>query len=240
MSAALADSKTNARSQFLELHQHWTERAEAQAQLKLLPAQKKGRDNELAKKAAALEADRLALKRLKMEADKLELNLKTNDQRNRDLVAKLNQCRAPKEYEALQHEIAGVKADTSKTEEQIFAMIAEQEAKAEAIAAADKALAVAKEEFVKFAELIEYKIQKMKDRVGILDARIAEIEKAMDADLATQYRRLTAFKGALAIAPCENGYCQSCNIEQTPQARAELGADKIVQCSTCAALLYRA
>ena len=60
------------------------------------------------------------------------------------------------------------------------------------------------------------------------------------ADLATLYRRVTGGKGASGIASCENGYCQNCNIEQTPQAIADLSNDHIVQCSTCGALLYRA
>lgn len=241
--AVAAGPAVNARGLFQELQQHWAERAEAQSQLKLLPLQKKARENDLAKKTAALAAEREAIKRLKVEADKAELGLKSNDQRIKDLTGKLNQCRVTKEYETLQHEIETVKTNSSQLEEQILEMISDQETKSAGLIGHEKALQATKDDFGKFVELIEYKVQKMVDRVKILDGRIGEIEKLIkesDPDLANMYRRITANKGAQGIAPCENGYCQNCNIEQTPQVSNELNSDHIVQCSSCGALLYRA
>lgn len=229
-----------ARETLKELHQLLLGLEEARDKLQRLPQQLKFRQNDVQRKGGVLQSERDALKRLRMDTDQKELNLKAGEQKLRDLRTKLNLCKAAKEFTALQEEIKHVQEANARIEEEILTAITEQDVKAAAIAELEKTATDSKDGLEKFSGEVQYGLRKWTDRVALLEGKIKELEATLAPDLRQEFQRHVQQKGTRGLAACEDGICQNCFIEQSPQNRSELNANKTVRCASCNALLYRA
>lgn len=222
-----------------DLHALHKELAEAQAELKRIPLQLKSREADLAKKQTALDATREAIKRAKMNVDSKEVSLKAGEAKVQDYKLKLNLCKSNKEFSALQEEIKHFQAGNSALEEEILGLMGEMEAKQAEAAAELNRLNEAKTEFAKFKEVIDYKLEKLGGRVGLLEGKIGEFESQLDSTTLADYRRLVKLKGSDALAGCHDGICEACYTGQTPQSLNELLMGRVVFCKSCGSMLYQ-
>lgn len=221
-----------------EIDQLQRELTDAREQLQRGPLQLKGRQKELEKKQEGFEAEKKACQTLRIEADRMELGLKSSESKVRDLKVKLNQAKTNKEYSTLQDEIKNFETANGKTEEQILGFISEYEEKLKQLKVHEQDVQHAKEDFAKFKELLDYKLQKMTDRVGILDGKINELLSQLDKETKDVYVRLHKSRGTAALAACINGVCSNCYTEETLQSQAELKMGHFVLCKNCGAMLY--
>jgi predicted nucleic acid-binding Zn-ribbon protein len=222
-----------------EIHTLRMDLAEVRQTLERLPIQLKGSQAQLNKKVAAIDALRDELKNLRKESDAKELALRTSEARLRDLRGKLNMTTNTKEFNAIKEEIARIEASNGEIENEGLTLLSDQEAKGEVIAAAEKELAGAKGEHDKLKEVIDYKIQKSTDKIGILENKIGELEKQLEPTPLSDYRRLVKAKGEKGLAAANDGVCSSCYTPQTPQAVQELISGRVQLCTSCGAMLYR-
>lgn len=220
-----------------EIHEVRVELSDVRDQMKRAPLQLKGRENELNKLRAKLAAEKDVAKKMRMEADALELSLKQAESRIRDLKTKLNQVETNKEYSAIQEEIARISGENDKLQDDILTRITEVDEKRESLKSLESQVAEAETEFVKFKEMLDYKLEKQKGQADILSAKLAELEPGLN-EMRADYLRLTKIKGDAAIAACENGICQGCFSEQPPQSKNELTLGRSTLCRHCGALLY--
>lgn len=222
-----------------EIDQYQRELSDAREQLQRGPLQLKGRQKEFEKKQEAYEAEKLACQKLRIEADRMELGLKSNEAKVRDLKVKLNTANSNKEYSALQDEIKNFATANGKNEEVILGFISEYEEKQKELKVHEQELQHAKEDLAKFKELLDYKQQKMTDRVGILESKINEMLGLLDKETKDVYVRLFKSRGSSALAACTKGVCANCYTEETLQSQAELQMGHFVICKNCGAMLYQ-
>lgn len=223
-----------------ELHQLLVERTEAGEQLERLPLQLSAKKLDVKKKEAALLAEREELKKLKVAGHENEVALKGGEQKVRDYKAKLNQAKSNKEYAAIQEEIKNFQAINNKLEEEGIEQLTRQEEKS---AKVDERAAVheqAVRDLAKLQEDVDYRIQKLKDRLTLLNGKISEIEAHLDTATMVEYKRSVKALGARALAACQDAICLGCHTEQTPQVINELMMQRLIRCKSCNAILYSA
>lgn len=223
-----------------EIHGHLVDLEDVKQQIDRGPLQIKGSQTQVEKKKAAIDVLKEQLRAMRKDSDSKELTLKGGEARLLDLRGKLNGTTNAKEYEALKHEITRIEVANSALEDEALGIISLQEEKSGEIAAAEKVLADAQAEHAKLKELIDYKIQKFRERVAILQARIAELEGQLEPTPREDYRRLVGVRGSKGLAPCDEDTCTACFSTQPPQIVQTLRGGKYVICTTCSAMLYRA
>jgi predicted nucleic acid-binding Zn-ribbon protein len=221
-----------------ELHGHLVDLEDVKQQIDRGPLQIKGSQAQVDKKKAAIDVLKDQLRAMRKESDAKELSLKGGEARNLDLRGKLNGTTNAKEFEALKHEIARIEQANGVLEDEALGLISLQEDKSKEIAAAEKALADAKAEHAKLKELIDYKMQKFRERITILEAKIAELEGQLEPTPREDYRRLVSGRGSKGLAACDGDTCTACYSTQPPQIVQTLRGGKYVICTTCSALLY--
>lgn len=223
-----------------ELHELLCELADVRGQLQRAPLQLQGKQAEVARKEAAHAAAAEEAKRLKLTTHEREVTLKAGEQRVRDLKVKLNLAKTNKEYSAIADEIKNHESANGKLEEEILLMLTEQEEKNRRVDEAKTALDAARNELGEFKKVIDYRVEKLSARVGLLEAKLAELENQLEAQPRADYRRLVKLKGEQALAACDAGTCQACHTELTPQSRNDLLLSRVVFCKSCGAMLYPA
>lgn len=221
-----------------DLHQLQLELADVRSQIQRGPLQVKGKEAESARKLAAIKAARDELKKLKMAADQKELSLKSGEQKVRDLEVKRNLCQSNKEFTAIADEIKTHKEANGALEEEILELITGQEEIAKAIAALEQESAELQVETARLKELIGYKVEKLTQRLVLLESKIDQYEGQLDSTTLSDYRRLFKGKGCDALAACVEGNCSACYMAVTPQNFADLSAGRVVICKSCGAILY--
>ncbi len=184
---------------------------------------------------------------LRGEIDGLEAEIARDEQRDAELLehrkrleAQLKTVIAPREAEALMHEIATIETQRdeldvaelaalerqSELDDDLTAHLANEEAVRDAARLADDALAV---------ETVE-----IDDALASLDRRRAEFRETVPADVLATYDRKRAALG-VAVAPLVGKQCQGCHLELSPaeldNVRADAAATGVTDCPECGRLL---
>lgn len=187
-------------------------------------------------KAAEEQAKTLQVTRAHMEGD-----LAAKEGAVKKLQMQLYQVKTNKEYTALQHEIAGLKADNSVLEEEILKVMEQVDQRKAATAAAGEAL---KAQEARTATVIATVEREMAD----LDAAIAKLQEArraiaprVDPKVLARYERIVEKKDGLGLVPLhvEREACGGCHMNVPPQTINEIRLkERLIACESCARLLY--
>ena len=189
-----------------------------------------------AARAAALERADVATTRI----EELETANTARSTKKARLEQQLRTVIAPREAEALMHEIAGLDAERSVADDEELALLDEVEGAESAVAATDTAL-------VERREVQRTALAALAEAESVLDSEAADLERRRaDAkspiapDLLARYDSMrSSFRGT-AIARVTGGRCGACHLDLS---RAFLDAlknappDTLVECEQCGRLL---
>lgn len=201
------------------------------------PRQIAARQNLADKKKAELEARRTKLKQLKVAADQKNLQLKTNESKIHDLQGKLNGATNNREFDALKTQIAADTMANSVLEDEILEALDGCDAMQREIKDFEAEIATLEAEIAKFASSVQERQPALKAQAAEVEAKIADAEKFLPADIVPQYRRLVQSYGAHALSPVTGTACSECYVGQRQQTIVELRSGKCVFC-TCGRLMY--
>ena len=203
------------------------------------PAEKKKLEEALERKKANLKTSEENLKTFQKKQKERENDLLSSEEKIKKLNAQLYQLKSNKEYQAMELEIKGLKADKSLIEEDILKLLDEVDS--------------AKLGITKEKELFGVEEKKFKDVIAVLDKDAAHInvevqtleEKrkgilpATDAKMVSQYERILKSREGLAIVPVVNDACGGCHLGLPPQVVNELRRqDRLHFCESCSRMLY--
>ena len=156
------------------------------------------------------------------------------------LEAQLKTVIAPREAEALMHEIEGLDArrdeletaeivaleEQTEVDERMTAHLADEEALRSAMGRADAALAEA--------------TSTIDGELAVLDARRDEVRSALDDDLLARYDRVRAAQG-VAVATLSGSRCEGCHLDlsaaEVDDVRDEAAAIGMADCPQCGRIL---
>lgn len=184
---------------------------------------------------------------LRAEMERLESEVAGEEQRDADLAvhkkrleAQLKTVIAPREAEALMHEIATIDAERDELD------VAELEALERQAALDDDLTAhLAGEEPLRVAarladEALAAEVAEIDVALADLGSRREEVRAQVPADVLATYDRKRAALG-VAVAPLVGKQCQGCHLELSPaeldQVRADAADRGITDCPECGRLL---
>jgi len=223
----------------VELHRADSDIAKSRSQRELLPVSLRRIETRLNRQRQSIEEKKAHLKALRTESHSKETIIRGIDEEIKKLTIQLNTTRNNKEYAAVQHEIAGKKADSSCIEDQVLALMAEIEDIERDIRELDGSVAQIQREYDEEARGVERDLKDLDARIAAFQATRATLAASVDEELLTEYERIAAKKGASALAAVVSNTCQGCFMQLPPQFGNVLrGGRQVVRCPSCARLLY--
>lgn len=172
---------------------------------------------------------------------KREAELKAIEAKIDRLQTQLNTVKTNKEYAALQHEITGLKADSSRLEDEILRMLEQVEADGIELkrlaAESDKAAQAAKER----KQAIETALADADARIERLKKERGELAAGIPAEYLAPYNRLLRKGDGRAMAACRSFVCEGCRMSLTANTvNLLMAGNRLVYCHSCGRILYLA
>lgn len=221
-----------------ELHRIHQQLAELRDRLERGPKQVRAREANVAQLEARLAEARERAKQTQMAADRKNLDLKTGEQKVVDLRVKLNAASSNREYQALLEQIAAAEMAGSVLQDEILEGLEKMDLLGAAVKEAEKNLAAGKQELEKARRTVQDSAATIRTDLSRLEGELAQAEKALPAEIKSDYQRVVRSKGADSLAAAEDGVCTGCGQQITLNMQNELKLSKLVFCKTCGRLLY--
>lgn len=174
------------------------------------------------------------------ERKRLEMKIRLLSEDLRKFQIQQNAIKTAKEYEAINKQIEGVKTKITATEEQALALIARDEAVAQAIVDAKKAIAKFEETYTKEKERIRVQFNEKKARVAKIDIEKKRIIERVDGEVYAAYERINRRHPGSAVMNVRTSSCQGCHFSLLPNVLVQLHrAERTVTCPNCDRLLAK-
>ena len=178
------------------------------------------------------------LEHARMKADRKQLDLKSGEEKIKELRIKLNGAASNEEYRILTESIAAKEMANSVLADEVLEALEEidqypprvQEAESNLAAARQQAVAV-REQFAAEEPLIRADLQR-------LETELAESETALPADILEVYRRAVRQKGQDALAAVDGEYCSGCQQHVPLNVCNKVTMGEPLTCRACGRLLY--
>jgi uncharacterized protein len=189
------------------------------------------REAELAKSQADL-------KKFRVATDQKQLQLKSGEDKIKDLQRKLNTATSNREYQALKDQIAADNMAGSVLSDEILEALEKVDQSQTKIHELDATLAAAR----KKAEAVRAEVQKLaptlQGDIDRLDAELKQAEAALPPAIRDVYQRVVRSRGEDALAAVENEFCGGCNQHVPVNVCAEILLGHPMFCRSCGRLLY--
>jgi predicted nucleic acid-binding Zn-ribbon protein len=221
-----------------EIHRLRRFARDLQEQTDRLPRQSKAHQAKVARQEELLRQEQDAIKKLKVAGHEKEISLKTAHAQIAKYEQQRNEAASKKEYDALQAEIAGVRAKCQQLEDEILAGMAEGEERAARLPEREQAVKLAREEAAAFEKGAAERQASLAAQLAETQAKLAEVEAGIPAPVRAQYNRLVAAMGADALAAAAHGTCSACHTGITAQQATDLQREAFVPCKSCGRILY--
>ena len=173
--------------------------------------------------------------------DAREVDLKATEEKIARLETQLNTVKTNKEYSALQHEIAGNKADKSKIEDDILQMIEQADKDKNDL----KELAKAAEDAVQAGQerkkALALAMEDAEARMERLNVERKELAAGVPGKFLVPYERMAKKGHGQAMSACRNFVCESCRMSLTANTvNLLMAGEKLIFCHSCGRILYLA
>jgi uncharacterized protein len=221
-----------------ELHRIHQQLGDLRDRLERGPKQIRAREVNVAQLEAKLAEAKQRAQQTQMAADRKQLDLKSSEQKILDLRVKLNACSSNKEYQALLEQIAAAEMAGSVLSDEILEGLEKVDLLAAAVKEADKQVAAGKLELEKARQGVLGSADTIAADIQRLEGELAEAERALPADLRSDYERVVRSRGADSLAVSDDGVCSGCGQQITLNMQNELRLARLIFCRSCGRILY--
>jgi hypothetical protein len=177
-------------------------------------------------------------KTLRMAADQKQLQLKSSEDKVKDLRHKLNAVTTNREYQALLDQIAADEMANSVMADEILEALEKVDAFKKNIAEAETTLTAAQQMLEQVRAEAAQQEPGLKADVARLDAELQQTEATLPGDIRELYQRVVRGKGEDALAMVENQFCNGCNQQIPLNMLNQVMLGQPVFCKTCGRMLY--
>lgn len=188
---------------------------------------------------AAVKAIEEKIKANQVKRKQRELDLSSKEEGIKKLQTQLYQLKTNKEYQTMQHEIEGQKADNSCIEDEILILMEEAETLNKELVKEKALFSEAEKHLIEDKKKIEAEISSLDGEIANLDSQRKDITVLVDKKVLAHYEKVLANRDGLALAAVKSHSCQGCFMNLPPQVINEIKMkDKIITCESCARILY--
>ena len=179
--------------------------------------------------ASAKRAAELVARRRALEGDIAALESQEKKYRTQ-----LDAVTDQKQYEAVQHEIAGVAGRRGGLETEVLEILEAEEKLAAERQALEHSLAKAERETGEQVAKLDADDARLAGLLAELDRRRAEAERPLDPAARTRYQKVRASKAGRAVVAVVNAACGGCARNLTPHAQQDARQrDRLLVCDGC-------
>ncbi|MFA5094615.1 MAG: C4-type zinc ribbon domain-containing protein [Candidatus Omnitrophota bacterium] len=188
---------------------------------------------------AAVKAIEEKTKANQVKRKQRELDLQAKEENIKKLQTQLYQLKTNKEYQSMQQEIEGQKADKSRIEDDILVLMEESEFLSKEMEKEKSLFTEADKHLGDDRKKIESEVTSLDNEIAALSTRRGELAALVDHKVLGHYDKVLSGRDGLAIVPVKNKACQGCFMNLPPQVINEIKmGDKIITCESCARILY--
>ena len=199
------------------------------------------RQAQVARKQDTLDKAKKDIQQIKVSKGLKEVKRKSLLGKIDDYSSKLLTVKKNEEYKAIQNEIALVKSQVNKVDDEIIDFEIDLEDRDASVKLLEADLKKAQD------DLATYQKQSTEAKAGE-EAKLEELahsllnaEAVINPDIREQYQRVIRQRGAEAMAVVESSACMGCNMSITSQMLNDLiNCDNLVFCRSCGRILYMA
>ncbi|MEN6407837.1 MAG: phospholipase [Thermoguttaceae bacterium] len=177
-------------------------------------------------------------KTLRKNADQKQLQLKSHEDKVKELRVKLNGASSNREYQALLEQIAADEMAKSVLEDEILEAMEKADAFLKDIAGAESAVKAARQKLEQVRAEVAEREPRLTADADRLDAELKTTEATLPDDVREKYRRVARSRGEDALAVVENQYCTGCNQQIPLNMLNQIMLGQPVFCKSCGRLLY--
>jgi uncharacterized protein len=188
-------------------------------------------ENTLAQTKAAAKATRVA-------SDQKQLQLKSGEDKVKDLRRKLNAISSNREYQVLLEQIAADEMANSVLADEVLETLDKVDAFQKNVAEAESVLAAAKQRTGEVRAEVAKEEPSLRSEIARLEAELKKEETALTEEIAQVYHRIVRQKGEDALAAVENQCCGGCNQQVTLNVYSHILMGTPMLCKSCGRLLY--
>jgi uncharacterized protein len=178
------------------------------------------------------------LKTIRKGADQKQLQLKSNEEKIKDLKRKLNTATSNREYQILKEQIAADEMANSVLEDEIIEILEQSDTFQPKIAEQEAALAAAKEKSAAVHVEVEKQQPLIQGDIQRLERELKQCETELPPTIRDVYQRMVRQKGEDALAEVVDGCCGGCHQQVPINIQAEIRMSHPSFCKTCGRLLY--
>lgn len=177
-------------------------------------------------------------KSIRMASDKQQLQLKSGEDKIKDLRRKLNAATSNREYQALLEQIAADEMTNSVLADEILEAMEKSDVAQKKIGEAEAVLAAARQKSAEVRGEVAKLEPSLRADIARLEAELRQSEATLPPDIRELYNRIVRRKGEDALAVVENQYCGGCNQQVPINLCSQVMLGQPVACKTCGRLLY--
>ena len=178
------------------------------------------------------------LKTMRKNIDQKQLQMKSNEQKIKELDTKLNMAASNREYQILKDQVAADKMANSVLEDEIIEMMEQVDAFQLKIAAAEGVLKTTQEKVAVSRKSVEDQAASIQADIVRLEAELKEREAELPEGIRETYLRLVGKRGEDALSEVVDGACDGCGHQVPLNVQADIRLLQPSFCRTCGRLLY--
>ena len=164
-----------------------------------------------------------------MAADQHQLQLKSGEDKVKELRRKLNAAASNREYQAFLEQIAADEMANSVLADEILEELEKIDAFQKNVAETEAALGAAKQKAEQIRGEVAQQEPQLQADIAKFEAELQQSEATLPDDIRELYRRIVRGKGEDALAMVENQFCGGCN-QQIP-LNSSIGSCSASRCS---------
>ncbi len=203
------------------------------------PAQQKKIESVFDAKKVHLKTAEDELKTAQLKQKEKEIDLGSREDKIAKLQTQLYSLKTNKEYQTMDLEIKGLKADKSVLEDEILRLMDGIETVRAKVNQEKAALATEEKATKEQLEALKKQTADLQAQLTSLDEKRKSFLPSIDPKILPQYERILSKRDGLALVPVMNNSCGGCHLELPPQLINEVQMqDKVLTCESCARILY--
>lgn len=206
--------------------------------LKLIPPEKEKIKNEAGKNIAKVNKQKEYIQSLELKIKQNELDINSKKELIKKLEQQSSMVRKNSEYEAMLHEIAELKADISKIEDnslELIDLVASQQADlTKNIREMKQTNGQLKAEYTDFDNFEK----ELKKELALLQEKRNNRTQGIEPEILSRYEALLKRGSGKPFAKIIDGNCENCSLKITFSTLAEARKGQVVFCDNCQHYLF--
>lgn len=220
------------------LHRIHRQLTDLNEQLDRGPKQIRARETNVARQEQLLTEAQAEAKAHRMATDAKQLQLKSKEDKVKELRLKLNQAGSNREYQLLKEQIAADEMANSVLADEILEALEKIDTYHASTGELQAALAKAREEAGRIKDEIAQREPQLRGDVERLQTELQETESQLPDEIRDWYQRSIRQRGEDALAPMSGDSCTGCNQQVPLHLIDSLRLNHVVFCKSCGRLLY--